>query len=270
MHRYLCQFGPVTLYSYGAMLALAFFLATLLAAKRAGGRKINKSLIYDLVAYILVSSLAGARLFFVAVNFEYYSGHPADIFKIWQGGLVLYGGIFFAFCAAVWFMKKHSLPVWKLVDVLAPPLALGVAIGRIGCFLNGCCYGKISAALGVCFPSKDIPPAYEQQLAQGLIAPGAQCSLPVLPTQLYESVVCLAIFGVLLFAEKKFRMFDGFLFWLFILLYSVQRFFMEGLRYYDGNFFVGPLTIGQITSLILVAVSAAVILKRSMPSKGRS
>ena len=263
MHRYICRFGPVTLYSYGAMLALAFFAAALLAAHRARKRGIDSAAMYDLVAYILVASLAGARLLFVAINLDYYRQYPLDALKLWQGGLVLYGGILFGFCAAVWAMKRKRLPVWKVVDVFAPPLALGVAIGRIGCFLNGCCYGKLSQSFGVCFPAKDLPPAYEQQLSRGLIANGAPCSLPVLPTQLYETAACLAIFGILLFVEKKFRMFDGFLFWLFILLYSVQRFFMEGIRFYEGNFFVGPLTVSQLVSLALAALSAAVIIQRA-------
>jgi phosphatidylglycerol:prolipoprotein diacylglycerol transferase len=245
------------------MLALAFFLAALLAAARARRRGIDQGAIYDLVAYILVASLAGARLLFVAVNFDYYRAHPLDALKLWQGGLVLYGGIFFGFCAAVWAMKRRALPVWKVADIFAAPLALGVAIGRIGCFLNGCCYGKLSLH-GVCFPAQDMPPAYEQQLSQGLIARGASCSLPVLPTQLYETAACLAIFGVLLFIEKKFRAFDGFLFWLFILLYSVQRFFLEGIRYYEGNFLVGSLTVSQIISLIFAALAAAVIIKRAV------
>jgi phosphatidylglycerol:prolipoprotein diacylglycerol transferase len=270
MLRYVCSLGPVTLYSYGAMLALAFFLGALLAAARARKRGIEKAVIYDLVAYIMVFSLAGARLFFVAVNFDYYQAHPLDAFKLWEGGLVLYGGILFGFGVAAWFLKRHKLAVWKVMDIFTPSLALGIAIGRVGCFLNGCCYGKLSQSFGVCYPAANMPPAYEQQLSAGLIAPGAHCSLPVLPTQLYETAVCLAIFGALLFAEKRFRMFDGFLFWLFILLYSIQRFFMEGLRYYESNFFAGFLTIGQIMSLVLAAFSAAVILRLGLRTKVKS
>jgi phosphatidylglycerol---prolipoprotein diacylglyceryl transferase len=259
MHRYLCRIGPVNLYAYGAMLALAFVAGTWLAVSRARTRNVPGSAIYDLVLWILVSSLAGARLLFVIMNFDYYRDHLLDILKLWEGGLVLYGGIVFGFCAAVYFLKKNKLPVWRVVDILAPSLALGVAIGRIGCFLNGCCYGRLSARWGVRFPGVDNPPAYEEQLRHGFISPAASSSLPVLPTQLYEAFACLFIAGLLLFIERRNRYFDGFLFWLFIAFYSVERFFMEGIRYYEQNFFIGFLTVSQLISVIFFAVSFCVI-----------
>lgn len=259
MYRYLCRIGPVNLYAYGAMLALAFAAGTWWAVRRARTRGLPGDAVYDLVACILVASLAGARALFVAMNLGYYREHPLAAFKLWEGGLVLYGGIVFGFIAAVFYLKRKKLPVWKMADIIAPPLALGVAIGRIGCFLNGCCYGRISQHWGVCFPAADNPPAYEEQLRRGLIVPGAQCSLPVLPTQLYETSVCVLLAVALVLVERRRKNFDGFLFWLFLALYSVQRFFMEGLRYYDRNFFVGPLTIGQVMSVAFFIAALVVI-----------
>ncbi|MGE5309090.1 MAG: prolipoprotein diacylglyceryl transferase, partial [Deltaproteobacteria bacterium] len=246
MHRLICRLGPVNLYSYGLMLALAFGIGTYIAAFRAQKRGIHRNVIYDLVLWILVSSLAGARLFFVALNLGYFRDHPSEILMVWEGGLVLYGGIIFGFAAAVWYLRRVKVPVWKAADIIAPSLALGVAIGRIGCFLNGCCYGKVSYKWGVCYPSAGSPPAYEEQVRHGLLSGADRCSLPVLPTQLYESLVCLALFGLLLWIGRKKPFFDGFLFWLFILLYSAQRFFMEGIRYYEENFLAGPFTVGQV------------------------
>lgn len=259
MHRYICRLGPVNLYSYGFMLALAFVAATLFAARQAGKKGIDRAVIYDLVLYILAGSLIGARLLFVALNFAYYRAHPVDIFKLWEGGLVLYGGIVFGFVAGIIYLRHARAAVWKIADIIAPALALGIAIGRIGCFLNGCCYGSLSR-WGISYPAADNPPVFAEQVRQGIIPSSASRSLPVLPTQLYESLICLALFGVLLWAGKRERHFDGYLFWLFIMLYSVQRFFMEGVRYYEENFFVGSLTVGQILSVFFFLVALAVII----------
>jgi phosphatidylglycerol:prolipoprotein diacylglycerol transferase len=260
MHRYLLKLGPLTVYSYGAMLALAFIAGTFLAASRAQRSGLDRNKIVDLIFFILISSLAGARLLFVALNWSYYSVHFPGIFQIWEGGLVFYGGLILALGVCVWFVKKNQLPLGKVLDVLAPSLSLGIAIGRIGCFLNGCCWGKISYKWGVSFPFKDNPPAFAQQVFDGLISQDALCSLPVLPTQLYESLACLGIFAILLWLGRA-RRFDGFLFWVFILLYSGFRFMIEYLRYYDTNFIFGIFTVSQIISVILFGVAGFALLK---------
>ena len=260
MYRYLLRIGPFTIYAYGAMLALAFIAGTCLAVKRAQRKGIPATQIIDLVFYILLSSILGARILFVLLNLDYYKERLLDTLKIWEGGLVFYGGLIFAFFTVVWFLKKNKLPVWKVADILAAPLAFGIAIGRMGCFLNGCCYGKISFSQGFCFPAKDNPPAFAQQVSDGLIPPGAVSSLPVLPTQLYELLACLVIFFLLLWLERK-KHFAGFSFWMFILLYSFFRFVIESLRYYDSNFIFGSLTVSQITSIVLFAISTLALIK---------
>jgi phosphatidylglycerol:prolipoprotein diacylglycerol transferase len=262
MYRYLLKLGPVTLYSYGAMLALAFIAGTFLAAFRAKKQSIDRNRIIDLSLVIVISSLIGARLLFVALNLRFYKNNPFDIFKIWEGGLVFYGGFIFAFVSVVVFLKKNKLSVWKVADIFSAPLALGMAIGRIGCFLNGCCYGKVSQSFGVCFPAKDNPPAFVQQVFEGLIPQTAFCSLAVLPTQLYESAACLLIFAALLASEKKKR-FDGFSFWFFVLFYSLFRFIIEYFRYYDPNFVLGAITVSQAVSIFLFALALIALAKGS-------
>jgi phosphatidylglycerol:prolipoprotein diacylglycerol transferase len=255
----LLKFGVLTVYSYGAMLALAFIVGTVLAAFRAQRFGVDKNKIIDSIFYILVSSLLGARLMFVALNWSYYFRHLSEIFQIWEGGLVFYGGLILAFIVSAWFIKKNNLPLGKVLDILAPSVALGIAIGRIGCFLNGCCWGKVSYEFGVCFPSKNNPPAYAEQVYTGLISRGAACSLPVIPTQLYESLACLLIFFFLLRLDR-FKRFSGLIFWVFILFYSMFRFFIEYLRYYEPNFFFGPFTASQIISAILFFSALIVII----------
>jgi phosphatidylglycerol---prolipoprotein diacylglyceryl transferase len=269
MHRYLLKLGPFTVYSYGAMLALAFVVGTIFAAFRAQRAGLDKNKIVDLIFYILVSSLLGARILFVALNWKYYAGHLPEIFQIWEGGLVFYGGLILAFAISVWFIKKNRLGLGKILDILAPSLALGIAIGRIGCFLNGCCWGKVSYKWGVSFPLKDNPPAYAEQVYAGLISPEAVCSLPVIPTQLYESLACLAIFLLLVWVDR-FKRFDGFLFWIFILLYSAFRFFIEYFRYYEPNFIFGAFTVSQIISLILFAGALTALAEGNRPQRQKA
>ena len=262
MHRILFHIGPVTVYSYGFMLALAFVLGTALAQDRARKQGIDPNKVLDLVFSILVSSIVGARAFFIAINWQYYKADPLDIFKVWEGGLVFYGGFILAFCVAFWFMKKNGLPAWKIVDIMSPSVALGITLGRIGCYLNGCCYGRVSETWGVSFPGRDNPPAFAQQVADGLIPSYAVCSLPVLPAQLYSALHGLLIFAALLILEK-YKRFDGFEFWAMVLLYSSGRFFIEGIRYYETSSMIGGFTVSQVISVALFIVSASVLIVRS-------
>jgi phosphatidylglycerol:prolipoprotein diacylglycerol transferase len=260
MHRILFSFGLINIYSYGFMLALAFILGIFLAQKRARKAGIAKNKIIDLSLYVLVSGILGARILFVLLDWQYYRYNFIEIFKIWQGGLVFYGGFITALLASIWFAQKNKLSFWKLADIMAPSIALGISLGRIGCFLNGCCYGKISESFGICFPVSS--PAFNQQLAEGLITGNAVSSLPVIPTQLYSSLSAFIIFLTLILVEKKQR-FDGFLFWFFILLYSFARFIIEYFRYYDYNYILWKgLTISQIISIGLFILSLIFLVKR--------
>jgi phosphatidylglycerol:prolipoprotein diacylglycerol transferase len=261
MHRILFKIGAVTVYSYGFMLALAFLVGGYIARNRARKEKIHPDIIMDLIFYILISSLAGARALFVALNWDYYKAHLADIFKIWEGGLVFYGGLIFAFLAAAWFLRTRRLAFWKVVDILSPGLAIGIAIGRIGCFLNGCCYGELSRTFGVCYPAAENPPAYAQQLAQGLILPGAPYSLPVLPTQIFDSLAGLCIFLILAGVEKR-KKFDGQVFLSFVFLYAIARFITEALRYYEPQYMLfNFLTISQLISVVISAIALVFLCK---------
>lgn len=260
MLRTLAHIGPLTIYAYGAMLALAFVCGTLLAVKRAARQGIPAEKVVDLVFVILASSLAGARLLFVGLNWEYYRGRLWDILKLWEGGLVFYGGLVAAAAGAYWYLRKNRLPVWTFADIIAPSTALGIALGRLGCFLNGCCYGRVSERFGVCFPYRDNPPAFADQLSAGLLPPGAVCSLPVIPTQLYDALAGLVIMFILLGVER-YKKFEGALFWFLIFFYSVSRFVTEIFRSYEANFMVSCLTVSQLISVILFCVSAAMLIR---------
>lgn len=271
MHRILFSWGPITIYSYGVLVASAFFISTYLAFKEAPKKGIDGNKIVDASVYIIISGLIGARLFYVLIFREYYLSNPLEILKVWEGGLIFYGGFIFAVIGALIFLARNKIPVWKFADLVAPYVSLGIAIGRIGCFLNGCCFGRISDKYGFVFPCREDSPVCFAQVSANLLEAGSPFSRPVIPTQLYSSAACLLIFIVLIVIRdnKNFKggvlRKNGFLFWTFVFLYGLYRFIIERFRFYENDFYFFSLTLSQIISLVLIAVSIVglIILKRT-------
>ena len=174
MHPILFKLGPITIYSYGLMIALGIMVGLFLARRQAKREGIDPDKILDITLYVLLAALIGARLLFVFMNFAEYVDEPLRILKIWEGGLVFYGGLLPAVAIGIWYIKRLGLPLWQIADILAPSLAIGHAMGRIGCFFAGCCYG------GAC----DLPWAVTftnpQSLAtpRGSLTPHATLQLP--------------------------------------------------------------------------------------------
>lgn len=273
MYRILFCHGPVTVYSYGVLVALAFLVSTYLTWKGANRKGIDPDKIIDASIYIIISGLLGARIFYVLIYHNYYFSHPEDILKIWQGGLIFYGGFIFACLTTLFFLLKQKIHVWKFADLVAPNISLGLAIGRIGCFLNGCCFGRISERYGISFPCKDNSPVCIEQISAGLLKDGSKFSLSVIPTQLYSSLFCLFIFIVLAIFRDNNNLSrytsnrDGFLFWFFVLLYSVYRFVIEKFRFCETNFYFFSLTLSQLISLGLIVVSIGSLVILNRPSQ---
>jgi len=215
MYPILFKLGPLTIHTYGVLVASAF-LAGIFIAMREGHRKgVSPEKVMDLGLYILAAAIIGSRLMQVAVEHRYYAQHPLEIFEIWKGGLVFYGGFIMALVVSVWYLKRHDIPVWRMGDIMAPSIALGQSIGRLGCFSAGCCYGRPT----------DLPWAVTFTNPNSLAVLG----VPIHPSQLYESAGALVLFG-LLYAYRKRTSFEGQLFWLYVMGYSVLRFFLEFLR----------------------------------------
>ncbi|KPK40116.1 MAG: hypothetical protein AMJ78_07535 [Omnitrophica WOR_2 bacterium SM23_29] len=237
MYPVLFKCGPIHIYSYGVMLALAFLLATFLARRRAISIGMDGDTILDLGVYLIVSGILGARLLYVLLNLEYYKDNPFESLTIWRGGLAWYGGFTLAILVAIWFSRAKVLPLLKTCDLIIPYVALGQAIGRIGCFLNGCCYGKpTTLAIGVRF---------------------GPAQAPVHPTQLYESAAMFLVYLIL----RGRRPGDGKTFFLYLIFYSTFRFFVEFLRGDNPQVFMG-LTVFQIISIIVLAT--AIILWKNL------
>lgn len=261
MHPILFEIGPLTIYFYGVMLALAFVVGIWFATRQARREKVPANTILDLSLVALITGIIGARILFILLNLDYYSLHPFESIMFWQGGLVYYGGIILGVLCAILFLKVRKLDVWKITDICAPALAIGQAIGRIGCFLNSCCFGK-PVSWGVKFPPGSMV-SYEQ-FSQGLIKSVNEYSLPVHPTQLYEGVNALIIFLILILVRKK-KKFNGELFCLYLLLYAITRFGIEFLRGDDrGPVFFGFYSISQLigVGIFILALLMIFLLKR--------
>jgi len=264
MYRILFTIGSFPIYSYGVMIALAFITAILLAMKEAKKYGENPERVLDISLYVILGALIGGRLGYILQYLDYYLKNPLKILYFRQGGLSFVGGFLVAYFLCWLYVKRTKISFWKYADITAPSIAIGLGIGRIGCLLNGCCFGVVSENYGIKFPSLHMPPVYLQQLKDGLIASGSAYTLPVIPTQLYSSLYGFLIFFILLWI-KKYKKYDGFLFLYFLILYSISRFTIEFFRFYENNYKIfNLLTITQtiLIGVILVSLVFMNILKK--------
>lgn len=216
MHPIFFKIGSIEIRYYGVMIALAFIVAAIVGERESRRKGFAPGLVYDLLSYMLVAVIAGARLYYVLLSDPYwFITHPFEIIAVWKGGLSLHGGLIGGLIAGIWYCRKKGIAVWKFTDVLAPAIILGQAIGRIGCTLNGCCYGR------------------ETDLPWGVVYTdphsSAPLGIPLHPTQIYEVLLSLILFAGLWLGRKK-TAFDGHLFLTYIMGYGVIRFFLEFFR----------------------------------------
>ena len=256
MHPILFKIGPLTIHTYGFLVAVGFLIGLGLAARQAKKEGIPSNKIIDLGFYILLAAIIGSRLFFILINFSHYMKNPLDIFKIWEGGLVFYGGVLLAVPVAIWYVKKSALGIWSTADLLAPSIAIGYATGRLGCFSAGCCYGK---------PAVGLPWAVTFTDPQSLAIIG----VPLHPTQLYASSGAFIIFLILI-TLRKYKSFDGQLFFTYLLLYSVLRFIVEFFRGdMNRGFIIYNISLAQAIGILmfLVAVAGLIVLRKRKGKK---
>lgn len=258
MHSALLQIGPFTLHSYGLMMALSFLSAMWIMrfADRAAGRPL--AFYSDIVFWLIVAGLLGARAAYVIENWREYAANPLTIFFVHQGGLVFYGGFVGATLAMLVFARRHSLSLLALTDLIVVSLPFAHALGRIGCFLHGCCYGRRLAGWpGVCFPYGSLP--WEDHVDHGWILPQATRSLPVHPVQLYEALFNLLLFGLVLrlYGRRRRR---GRVTGVYLVCYAVGRFLLEFLR---GDHAAGHLTPAQWIGLLLLPLGLVFLFRRN-------
>lgn len=221
--------GPLTIYSYGLMLALAFLAGITVAGKRADKAGWPKGMAYDVGFYALVAAILGSRLLYVVINISEFSRNPLEIVMIHRGGLVYFGGVICAILVTGFYLRAKGIPVLDGFDLLIPSVALGHAIGRIGCLLNGCCFGKVTdVPWAIIFPASS-PAYYFQVNVTHQLSRFASLSLPVHPTQIYEVLGELFIFAVLIMLYRR-RSYPGRCFFMYLFLYSLLRFTVEYYR----------------------------------------
>lgn len=249
MHPILFQLGPITLYSFGLLVALGFLLGGLWALNRAKAQGINPDDILELLFWLIVTGFVGARLLYVFYFPETYMVHPLNIITD-RAGLVWYGGMLSAIVAIVLFQRRKKISLPQLTDILSAPAALGLAIGRIGCLMSGCCFGKACA------------------LPWAIHFPHSHQTYPlgVHPTQLYESLSLLLLIGLILWLEKSMPR-PGRSAATLLMGYGVIRFTVECFRG-DVVYWVGHLlTASQVFSLLAFAVGLVWMMSISRPSK---
>lgn len=247
--------GPITLHSYGLLLAVAFLVGLKVASYYAKKDSLESSRIVDLVIYIFIAALIGAKLLHVIVDFDYYRQDWSRLLHIYQVGGVYYGGFLFAVVITFWYVRRHHLNFWRTADSLSMGLSIGQMFGRLGCFLAGCCWG-IEAQPGFPFAVTFSNPLAAEQV-------GTPLNIPLHPAQLYEAAGMLLIFLILVFTFPH-RRFAGQQFFLYMLLYSVLRFNVEFFRGDPrGTVFNGMLSTSQLISLIVFIASLGILLTRS-------
>ena len=250
MHPDLVPFLPIKTYGFCMALALLAAWKTISALCRGSGR--DPEPYSNLLTAMMFSGIVGARVAYVVEHWKAeFAANPWSVVRVDQGGLMFYGGLILACIVfAVW-CRVGKVKAIAASDLFAASIPLAHAIGRVGCFFYGCCYGRLSdGPLGVAFPHGS--PAWYEQLHAGQIASTAAQSLPVLPTQLFEAAANLALFAALFLFFRRFRRGTAAL---YLIGYALIRFAMEGLRG-DPRAAIGPFSISQTISLALLAAGA--------------
>jgi len=254
----LFHLGSFNLPTYGVLVATGVLVGLYVAARLSQRQGIDPEKAWNLGILGVLAAILGAKVLLIINDFGWYSQHPREIFSlsVLQAGGVFYGGVIAALAAGAWYVRKNHMPLLRTCDAFAPGLALGHAIGRIGCFAAGCCYGKpTSHWWGVTF---------RNPLAAAWV--GTPLNVPLEPTQLFESAVELANFFILYWLIRR-KKFEGQVIGAYLFLYGVARYFLEFIRNDPdrGSVFGGAMTGTQLISIFLVIIGGILWVRRAQP-----
>lgn len=243
----ICKIGPVTVYSYGLSVVAAFLVASGLAYSQAKRQNFHPDAVFNFMFTAFIAGIIGARLFYIIENAAYYRKNPLEIIMLQRGGLSWFGGFIAGVLCSAIYLKKKRIPVYKTLDLIAPFLALGQSIGRVGCLLNGCCFGRESGS-GIYFP------------VHGSV---------LIPTQAYSALLLLVTFIFLRFRQERPHR-EGEIFLAYLLFYALKRFFIEFWRA-DNPVIAFGLTLFQFISIALFffALSKLISIKRKQLTENR-
>lgn len=260
MHPEIAHWGMLHIRSYGLLLAVAFLFGTWLSLREARRRGLDPDRVVNVILVALVAGVLGARMLYVLEHVQEFRREWGGVLALWQGGLTLYGGVVAGTFAGLLAARRQGLPMWTVADALTPSIAVGTAFGRVGCFLNGCCYGRpTTLPWGVHFP----PDSFA-----GLEFGNAA----VHPSQLYFALTGLGLFGLTLLLRRRLTV-AGHLFWLFLLLFALIRIPLDFTRAYERGAELAlvagiPLTESQMVSVALVLFSALMMMRLARERTG--
>lgn len=253
MHPEIVEIGFLHVRSYGLMLAVAFLFGTWLSLREARRRGLDGDKVVNVILVALVAGVLGARLLYVLEHVQEFRREWGSVLALWQGGLTLYGGIVAGTFAGLVAARRQGLPMWVTADALTPAIAVGTMFGRVGCYLNGCCYGRpTTLPWGVQFP----PDSFA-----GLEFGNAALH----PSQLYFALAGLLLFGVTLLLRDRLDT-PGHLFWLFILQFALIRIPLDVTRAYEPGselLAIGGVAVmeSQLTSVALILFASLMMLR---------
>ena len=253
MHPDILHWGVLHIRSYGLLLAIAFLFGTWVSLREARRLGLDEDRLITVILVVLVSSVVGARALYVLEHVQEFRREWGSVLAVWQGGLTLYGGVVAGTVAGLIAGRQLGMPMWTVADALTPAVALGTVIGRVGCFLNGCCYGvPTSQPWGVVFPSDSFA---------GLEFGNAA----VHPSQLYFALAGLLLFVLVWLLRKRFRV-PGTLFWIFLGLFALIRIPLDATRAYEPEATLITLPTmeikeSQVTSFALALFATLMVLR---------
>lgn len=254
MDRVFLSFGHITIYWYSVLIVLAIIIGAFLASRVADKNGITKDFLLDLIFYLIPVAIIGARLYYVIFNFSLFRDNLISIFKVWEGGLAIYGAIIASLIFTIYYCHKKKKSVLLTIDTMVPYLILGQAIGRWGNFINKEAHGGLTTLEHL--KSLHLP----KFVIEGMKINGFY----YIPTFLYESIWCLLGFIILLIVRKKDNFkHKGLLLFIYFIWYGIGRFFIEGMR--TDSLYIGSFRVSQIVSIILIIsgiIGIIYILKR--------
>jgi len=250
MYPILIQLGPIPIHTYGFLIAVGFLVAVWVIKRLSARDGLDVEKILDLTFWILAVGFMGARLLFVITRWHYFMEDPISIFKVWEGGLVFFGGPLAAMPFTIWYMKKHKIPLWKSMDAMIPGLVIAHAFGRLGCLAAGCCYGRPTGS------------GWGVKLYSDLVDVSLR-GIPLHPTQLYEFFALLILFFGMLRVFKN-KIFDGQVILVYFIAYPILRSIVEIFRGDSIRGFVidDVLSTSQFISIIVFLIALAALVFR--------
>ncbi len=247
MNPILLKIGNITIYWYSIMILIGFLIASYLIIRESAQLKIKKEIIMDLLFYTIIIGILGARIYYVLFNIDYYSKNLTDIFKVWEGGLAIHGGIIAGTIFIIIYTKKKNLNPLKTLDMCVPGLLVGQAIGRWGNFFNQEAHGPVTSLEHLKYLPKFIQ--------KGMYIDGEY----YMPTFLYESILCIVGLIIVLIIRKKLKLKNGQITGFYLIWYGITRAIIESFRT-DSLMLIG-LKQAQIISIIMITIGTILIIK---------